>query len=73
MGLGTNRDYKTRDIKATAVLKIHNDMTILLIEVMGLDKKVASNQAFEAVTSGKMDRQIKAEEKRIRDRRNGKR
>jgi hypothetical protein len=73
MGLGTNRDYKTRDIKATAVLKIHNDMTILLVEVVGLDKETASKQAFEAVTSGKMDKQIKAEEKRIRDRRNGKR
>jgi hypothetical protein len=73
MGLGTNRDYKTRDIKATAVLKIHNDYMILLVEVMGLTKEDASKQAYEAVTNGALSRQIKAEEKRIRNRRNGRR
>jgi hypothetical protein len=73
MGLGTNRDYKTRDIKTTAVLKIHNDYMLFLMESVGLSREDASRESLEAINNGTMDKRIKDEEKRIRDRRNGKR
>lgn len=72
MGLGTNRDYKTRDIKATATLNIHYKRMMLLVET-GLSKELSSSMAYTEITSGKWNEAIKAEEKRIRDRRNGRR
>lgn len=70
MGLGTNRDYKSRDIKATATLNIHKQIMNMLMDKFGLDKKTASNMAYDEIIKGFWNKEIKEEEKRIRDKRN---
>jgi hypothetical protein len=51
MGLGTNRDYKTRDRVATRKLAAHFKRMGELMKT-GMDREAASKQAYNEICDG---------------------
>ncbi len=53
MGLGNNRDYKTRDRAARVALAIH-DARMKELVGKGLSREEASKQAYMELSAGKL-------------------
>jgi hypothetical protein len=58
MGLGNNRDYKTRDRAARTNLKRHA-VRMAELESQGMTREAASKQAFDELRKRKQDREFR--------------